>query len=499
MEPAGWGKVGEVQPASFLTEAAVPERISDGRRLAISLPPDEETGPSHNGDDEDDHDGSKPMGSKYRAMIQRAAKRTIMMVRAKNAAQTLEKITVRFSPSQATELPRTVQLPLLKQKILAHNRLDAASTSARLFTRIFQTSAELEAIIKDLFWYFIAHEFQVRPPVSSALRRQAGKHGKLEDDFYARIADNYTALFLRLQMQSGTRDSRVLERLPDVLAQLVFLALHDACPMSRYLLTPPVQERLVHCCYSWFVGFVPTQLRLDHWMPELAKHSQRKSAALGDFPALRNRVRRAERLERIRALEAPTATPPEADADADAGPPEASPGSLPQVALKVQTKERAVYTLRNSPLIASFLERHRLDNNATCLGVDLHLTSDGRADHQEALHRKPGPLQRRRAVLDAVAYAELVAKFEAYGRELKANYTDEKAKVNAATREEARKVLAAHQNLAAQYAYIASQEKGIHELSNVLVCHAQVEASRLHPTKPARPPLRRVPAPRKAH
>ncbi|KDO19865.1 hypothetical protein SPRG_14895 [Saprolegnia parasitica CBS 223.65] len=282
-------KEDEVAPASntaaFLTETDVPHATSEQRRMAISLPPDDDE--NNSGGESDDGKGGR-----YRAMIQRAAKRTIMMVRARTASQSLERITVRFSPSQPTELPRSVQLPLLKQKVLAHNNLDASSKTARLFKHLFQTSAELEAIVKDVFWFFIAHEFQ------------NGQHSTLESDFTARIADNYTNLFLRLQVDPSTRDSNVLARLPDILAQLVFLALHEACPMSRYLLNRDVQARLVRRCFSWFVGFEPKQLQLDHWMPELSKHAQRKSAALTDFPALRNRVRRSERLERIRAGDA---------------------------------------------------------------------------------------------------------------------------------------------------------------------------------------------------
>lgn len=141
-----------VAPSAFLTETdVVPRRSSEGRRLAISLPPD----------DDDSESTSDEKGTKYRAMIQRAAKRTLIMLRAKTASQSLDRITVRFSPSQPTELPRSVQLPLLKQKVLAHNNLDASSKTARLFKHLFQTSAELEAIVKDVFWYFIAHEFQV--------------------------------------------------------------------------------------------------------------------------------------------------------------------------------------------------------------------------------------------------------------------------------------------------------------------------------------------------
>ncbi|EQC35217.1 hypothetical protein SDRG_07446 [Saprolegnia diclina VS20] len=447
-----------VAPPAFLTETDVPHPSSEGRRMAISLPPDDDENNTESDGDE--------KGSKYRAMIQRAAKRTLMMVRAKTASQSLERITVRFSPSQPTELPRSVQLPLLKQKVLAHNSLDASSKTARLFKHLFQTSVELEAIVKDVFWYFIANEFQ------------SGQHATLESDFTSRIADNYTNLFLRLQVDPSTRDSNVLARLPDVLAQLVFLALHEACPMSRYLLNRDVQERLVRRCFSWFVGFEPKQIQLEHWMPELSKHAQRKSAALTDFPALCNRVRRTERLERIRAGDAlpetgASTTPAVAEDDRD---------GLPRTHLHSFTKERVVYSLRNSPLIGSFLARHGLENNATCLAVDLHLTT---TTPQDALHRTHGPRQHRRAVLDAVSYTELVAKFEAYGRHLKASYSDERAKADAANRADAKVTIATHKNLAAQYAYIASQDKGIHELSNVLVCHAQLEAKATRPTKPA--------------
>ncbi|OQS06910.1 hypothetical protein THRCLA_01056 [Thraustotheca clavata] len=477
---------------SFLTEAILHDRPKEAKIVEIEPLASmviEEDGEEYEIESEEVNrpsTASKKPRAKYHSMIQKAAKRTLMMVRAKNASQTIEKITVRFSPSQPTELPRTVQLPLLKQKILEHNNLDVSTRSAQLFRDVFQTSIELEAIIKDMFWYIIADEFQT------------GKHEKLKDDFYARIADNYTNLFIRLQMQPSTRDAGVFEKLPDVLSQLLFFALHEACPMSRYLLDQDVQRRLVERCYSWFVGFVPTQIRYDHWMPELSRHSQKKSASLQDFPALRNRMRRSERLEKIKVLEIQSSTPKNNNTEENTISTEPEGVHLPKVAQRIQSKERAVFSLSNSPLIGSFLARHGIDNNAKSLSVNLHLTNEsGHLNQQEALQKKEGPVHRRKATVDALSYAELVAKFENYGKQLKASYIDEKTKANTSTLIEMNQYRQTQRNLNTQYAYIASQEKGIHELSNMLVCNGQIENTR--PVRPTRPHPRTVAvaAPRK--
>ncbi|KAF0697537.1 Aste57867_11780 [Aphanomyces stellatus] len=427
--------------------------------------------------------------SKYRALIQKAAQRTIMIVRAKHSAQTVQKITVRFSTHQPTELPRTVKLPLLKEKIICHNRYDDERKGTQLFRDVFESSPELEAIIKDMFWYIVSSEFQ------------DGKHAKLEQDFYDRVADNFTALFIRLQMNHSTRDSGVMDKLPDAMSQLLFLALHDAFPISRILFDDDMRKKLITICYSWFVGFVPSKVSWSHWLPELSMQSQRKSASLNDFPALRNRMRRAERLEKIKTIENQNhqrsiklkrseELEEEAAAEAAARPaPPRTTHALPSVSQRIKCNERATYSLRNSPLITTFLRRHNLENNAQTLNVDLRLTNDSEhhLNKQEALHMKGGVMQRRRPVLDATSYTELVTKFEAYGKELKHQYVKDKAAVQQENDESKALYAAAQKHLSDQYTAITTRSQGVHELSNVLVSKAQsTERERL--TKHPRPP-----------
>ncbi|ETV98395.1 hypothetical protein H310_09083 [Aphanomyces invadans] len=429
--------------------------------------------------------------SKYRALIQKAAQRTIMIVRAKHSAQTVQKITVRFSTHQPTDLPRTVKLPLLKEKIVCHNRYDENRKSTKLFRDVFETAPELEAIVKDMFWYIVSSEFQT------------GKHAKLEHDFYDRVADNFTALFIKLQMNPATRDSGVMEKLPDAMSQLLFLALHDAFPISRYLFDDDVRRKLITICYSWFVGFVPSKVSWGHWLPELSMQSQRKSAALNEFPALRNRVRRVERLEKIKTIEIQNhqkniklKNEDEDDAKQHAGlssnqesvtnaskraddcgdaTAKCHQRQLPVVSQRLKSLERATYSLQNSPLITTFLKRHNLEHNAKGLNVDLRLTND--ADHllgkQEALHQKGAPLQRKRPVLDANSYVDLVSKFEAHGKDLKAQYASEKAAMLQQNEESKALYAAAQKHLSDQYHTITSRSRGVHELSNMLVCKSQ--------------------------
>ncbi|ETV72982.1 hypothetical protein H257_12306 [Aphanomyces astaci] len=463
---------------SFLTETILaphtlpPEATHTNRLLANVL----KKLASHN-----DHNGQETK-SKYRALIQKAAQRTIMIVRAKHSAQTVQKITVRFSNHQPTDLPRTVKLPLLKEKIVCHNRYDDSRKSTVLFRQVFESSPELEAIVKDMFWYIVSSEFQT------------GKHTKLEHDFYERVADNFTALFIRLQMNPATRDSGVMEKLPDAMSQLLFLALHDAFPISRYLFDDDVRKKLITICYSWFVGFVPSKIAWEHWLPELSMQSQRKSAGLHEFPALRNRVRRAERLEKIKTIEIQNHQKnvklmKAEDVDEALHRPqnqnqEPTSGDgatnqvkhpLPVVSQRLKSLERATYSLRNSPLITTFLKRHNLEHNAKGLNVDLRLTND--SDHhlgkQEALHQKGAPMQRKRPVLDANSYNDLVTKFEAHGKQLKAQYVSEKAVMLQQNEDSKALYAAAQKHLSDQYHTITSRSRGVHELSNMLVCKAQ--------------------------
>ncbi|RHY13244.1 hypothetical protein DYB25_000078 [Aphanomyces astaci] len=420
---------------SFLTETILaphtlpPEATHTNRLLANVL----KKLASHN-----DHNGQETK-SKYRALIQKAAQRTIMIVRAKHSAQTVQKITVRFSNHQPTDLPRTVKLPLLKEKIVCHNRYDDSRKSTVLFRQVFESSPELEAIVKDMFWYIVSSEFQVR----------------------------------------------VMEKLPDAMSQLLFLALHDAFPISRYLFDDDVRKKLITICYSCKIAW-------EHWLPELSMQSQRKSAGLHEFPALRNRVRRAERLEKIKTIEIQNhqknvkLMKAEDVAEALHRPqnqnqePTSGDGAtnqvkhpLPVVSQRLKSLERATYSLRNSPLITTFLKRHNLEHNAKVPSTVATKCPHVRLGSKQALHQKGAPMQRKRPVLDANSYNDLVTKFEAHGKQLKAQYASEKAVMLQQNEDSKALYAAAQKHLSDQYHTITSRSRGVHELSNMLVCKAQ--------------------------
>ncbi|KAJ0403757.1 hypothetical protein P43SY_006300 [Pythium insidiosum] len=282
------------------------------------------------------------------------------------------------------------------------------------------TGPEMDALLKDTFWYLTAHIFQ------------PGRHEQLEECFYERIADTFASLFIRTQFGrnvsaaaeapinindlKSTTTSPFLDTLPDVLAQILFMALYEAFPKSRkHMVTTDLRERILRLCYCWIVGFVPADLDTSHWL-SVDQESPKRIAALADFPAMRNRMLRAERIERTKIevrnrhhslLSASDEEPDGSDEEGherpdahsakhESAPPGArSPrgtSSLPPLSGRrisaaqekkssagvssssqqhTEIRERSVYQMRNSPLIEAFLKRHNLDANATHLKREL--------------------------------------------------------------------------------------------------------------------------------
>jgi hypothetical protein len=132
-----------------------------------------------------------------RRMMQRAAQQAMAIVRAKQSAQDIQNISIRFSSHAPTDLPRIVKLSDLKKRITRHHLLHAhdhhhhrdkslggddddnnnnnnkhnydhkrVSSASRLFRDVFDASKEIDAMTKDMFWYIVSHEFQVRKVAS---------------------------------------------------------------------------------------------------------------------------------------------------------------------------------------------------------------------------------------------------------------------------------------------------------------------------------------------
>lgn len=271
---------------------------------------------------------TKPGGGRgIRSLIQKAAKKTILVVRTKNAMQAAEGVTIRFTSAHPTDLPRSVQLPQIIDKVLDHALVlitkDKPMARSSFFTschhihefrEAFLAATEINALLKDLFWFATARIFQ------------PGQHSELEQHFFGRISDSFTALFVRIQMPPALQHqpqlqhqsiharsrqkqtaTRFLDVIPDVVAQVLFAALYEAFPKSRdALLRTESQLAVRQLCFSWLGGIenggnreVATISSCTHWLP-VGRESPKRIAALADFPAMRNRMLRAERIERTK-------------------------------------------------------------------------------------------------------------------------------------------------------------------------------------------------------
>lgn len=440
-----------------------------------------------------------------RSMIQKAAQKTILVVRAKNATQAAENVTVRFHKHQVTDTPRSVQLERVCDKVLRHARfsskkqqqqyraLFALTSDSDTTTEDASASRDVQTLLKDMFWYLTAHCFQ------------SGKHVATEQLFYARIADTFTSLFIRLQMQPTRRDAGVLDRLPDIVAQILFIALYDAFPKSRKTMLhgSALRCKILHICHCWILGFVPADLSFAHWIA-VDQESPKRIAALADFPAMRNRMLRAERIERTK-LEVKNRhgaslgdTDDSANASAldhvdDASSDSGSGGALdalsgagdtklPHLAhtstTHVQTRERCVYAMRNSPLVDAFLRRHQLDANATHLTVQLRLTSGTHFDlkHQEALHETRLPRGRRRRIVDPKAYTDVLSEIERFGDSVRQAYASEKKQARDRDAAEKQQLVATQRVLASQLSDLEHHSARMHEFSNLLVSKGRIDA-----------------------
>lgn len=440
-----------------------------------------------------DNMGEKQQRSKnIRSMIQKAAQKTILVVRAKNATQAAENVTVRFNKNRVTDTPRSVQLRHVCDKVLRHVHYSSKKKKLQ-YQEIFASAAEVDALLKDMFWYLTAHYFQ------------SNKHLQLEQSFYERIADNFTSLFIRLQMQPQSRDSGFFDMLPDVIAQILFMALYEAFPKSRKnMMNGELRRKILHTCHCWILGFVPADLSWSHWIA-VDQESPKRIAALADFPAMRNRMLRAERVERTK-LEVKNrhgssvvndSAMDDLDDMRDELHPEARDASedekLPRLPqghstagksntsahpVHVQTRERCVYQMRNSPLVDAFLKRHQLEANASHLKVQLRMTNGKHFDlkNQEALHETSLPRGRRRRIVDPNAYTEVLGQIESFGDSVRQAYASEKKQMRDRDAAEKKQLLAAQRELEAQLGDMKQHGVKMHEYSNLLVSKGRIDA-----------------------
>ncbi|KAF1334304.1 FWWh motif containing Protein, partial [Globisporangium splendens] len=369
-----------------------------------------------------------------RSMIQKAAQKTILVVRAKNATQAAENVTIRFHKSHITGTPRCVQLRHVCDKVLNHVHYSSKKKKTQ-YRDIFANAAEVDALLKDMFWHLTAHCFQ------------RDRHPQLEQSFYQRIADNFTSLFIRLQMQPQSRDSGFFDILPDVIAQILFIALYEAFPKSRKnTMTNEMWRTILHICHCWILGFVPADLSWSHWIA-VDQESPKRIAALADFPAMRNRMLRAERVERTKlevknrygaSLEDDTTldgldeTRDDLDPDAAHDNGVHNDKKLPNLH-QSSGKERCVYQMRNYPLVDAFLKQHQLEANAAHLQVQLCMANGSKQfdlQHQEALHRTNCSCGRRRRIIDPKAYSDVLQQIETFGDNVRQTYASEKKKMH---------------------------------------------------------------------
>ncbi|KAG1692805.1 hypothetical protein DVH05_024420 [Phytophthora capsici] len=442
---------------------------------------------------------------RIRTMMQRAAHKTILVVRTKNSIQAAEIVTVRFNQSRATEVPRSVHLAQIRSKVLRHTRFTSAKKRFQ-FEQIFSDATEIDSLLKDMFWYLTAHCFQ------------PDRQPQLEGKFYERIADTFTSLFIRLQMKPSSRDCGFFDQLPEVVAQIQFVALYEAFPRSRKLISSDeIRHEILRTCYCWILGFVPAELKCDHWVA-VDQDSPKRIAALADFPAMRNRMMRAERVERTRQavktwhedqddeLEEIDHQPGEQRAEwsekalphlqthsksrrnstfsiapvkSQPRPSSGKVESKVKAEAHVETRERFTYEMCNSPLIGAFLTRHKLEAHTPHLRVQMRLTSGKQRDlnDQEALRAATGVVPaRRRRLVDPTSFGNALVELETFGNSVRQSYSTEREKARDLDSRERKRLAGEHRALESQLTELRQSGERMHEFSNQLVSKSHIDA-----------------------
>lgn len=299
-----------------------------------------------------------------------------------------------------------------------------------------------------------------------------------ERGFYDRVARHFTAFFVNSQMKArGHIENMVIERLPDAIAQVLFIALHDGFPNSGALMTDSLKREIIQLCFQWFVGLVPLDIRWDHWVPESSYRTlQTSTTAISNFPALKNRMNRIERLEKMRKAEGRKHNEG-LQKDAQERKSSTLYGTNNTEPLSQSRYERSMYSLNHSPLIGQFLNTHNISKDSRHLQLFLRLTKakDQHLDQQKALQLEKGTVFRRNRRLEPQVYTSLLNSIKAQHDTTIACHQDMKSSIHQnANREMAQILKAKKQTQQYRNATIKSSTK-VHQLSNVLVCQHRMQ------------------------
>ena len=294
---------------------------------------------------------------------------------------------------------------------------------------------------------------------------------------------------MSLPSPSAVKNTTFLNLLPDALAQFTYHALHDAYKSSRKRINSNLKMWLLKTTYAWLVGIQPKSVTGKHWIVLDALTSTIRTADVGkttEFPAMRNKALCAERLEKIARYETKKYQEilllgkDKHGTDKDRGP--------PQSELVLSKNLRHLYSMNHSPVVSSFLTNHKIPVEPARRTVRIRLTNDatGHLDHQEALHKnEKGPVHRRTRLLDAKSYRELSTQFEKFSNRVQNRHKTARKGHKETNLQEMLKLQIAEKHLQGRLDDVTSAANGIHEMSNILVCQRNFQAS----TTQARRPL----------
>jgi hypothetical protein len=410
-----------------------------------------------------------------RSIIQKAAQKTIMVVRAKNSSQAADNVAIRFYKHELSDVPRAVQLKVLRHKALSH--LPAQfEQHKRLFKEIMNNAPELDNLLKDMFWYVTSSYFQ------------PGKHPEAEEGFYHRIAETFTSIFMKVQSNGNSRNSSFFYFLPDAIAQILFIALYEAFPRSRKAMDDELRRKLLHLTFSWLLGYIPAQLDWSHWASVNQDSPTKKMSALTEFPAMRNRAQRVERIEKTKQyIRSKTAgfnghvhhQDPQDLRNDENFPLESIHGKFTasnddtSTQLHYILKQRVKYQISNSPLVQSFLKRHKVENNMNPLKVRLHMSNGNSFDINQPKNR--GYCERRRLRMSAKSFSDAVQDIEKFGESVRVAHMTEKRAMLERDAHEKKKNSLVLKNINDQFQQLQRNSDKIHEYGNILVSRSQIE------------------------
>lgn len=283
-----------------------------------------------------------------------------------------------ISATSDLAFPEAVRYEMIADQIVSREK-----TLKSLWKTLFLESHEVEEIAKGIFWWFVCDEFQ------------PNRHEATKAILYSRISSQYVDYYLRCRR--CRRDSELLPGHQDVhntqffnsfhdpLAQIVYFSLRAAYPLSRAALDLQFKRRLLRTLSNWTTGFSVEVPQCSHWMEDNqisgsntkrtpASRKNNPALLLAEFPALKNRMDRQNKLERIFTISKSAdgavgmAAPNDNDDGAEGGP-----------------QFRTAYKMVHTPLVQHFLDTHKLDSQSERLSTLLRLTSDAKRNFDTQL------------------------------------------------------------------------------------------------------------------